>query len=103
MKEQLKTWCQEHHCEAVLQLAVHEDSRKALLLDGNVVSALQVVAQDGLSGQARETAAAALTALSDKKLVMLTGVQKHVMLSCEFVLDSASCLFMLMLTANTVF
>ena len=71
MKENLKVWCQEHHAAALAQLAVHADSREALLLDGSVVPALQVVAKDGLSEGARETAAAALLALSDKQLVML--------------------------------
>ena len=31
MKEDLKAWCQQHHCEALAQLAVHEGSREALL------------------------------------------------------------------------
>ena len=84
MKENLRVWCQEHHVAALAQLAVHADSREALLLDGSVVPALQVVANEGLSESARETAAAALSALSDKQLVMLAdGNQKHVMLSCE--------------------
>ena len=96
MKENQKVWCQEHHAAAMAQLAVHADSREALLLDGSVVPALQVVAKDGLSEGARETAAAALSALSDKQLVMLAdGHQKHVMLSCEFVLDAALCSFTL--------
>ncbi len=49
---------------------------------------LEAVAKDGLSEEARETAAAALTALGDKKLVMATDGQKHVMLSCESILDA---------------
>jgi hypothetical protein len=87
MKEELKVWCQQHHCEALAQLAVHDGSREALLRDGSVLPALEAVAKDGLSEQARETAAAALTALSGKKLVMVTDGQKHVMLSCELVVD----------------
>jgi hypothetical protein len=83
MKEEAKAWCQQHHCEALAQLAVHDGSREALLRDGSVVPALEVVMKDGLSEEARELAAAALSALSEKELVATEG-QKHVMLSCEF-------------------
>ena len=101
MKEDLRVWCQEHHATALAQLAVHADSRESLLLDGSVVPALQVVAKDGLSEAARETAAAALSALSDKQLVMVVdGHQKHVMLSCEFALGAALCSFLRMRTAK---
>lgn len=85
MREELKAWCQQHHCEALAQLAVHDASREALLADASVVPALEVVAATGLSEQARELAAAALSALSDKKLVMVAEGQKHIMLSCELV------------------
>lgn len=84
MKEQLKAWCQTHHTEALAQLAVHNDSREALLRDGSVVPALEQVMKGGLSEQARELAAAALSALSEKELATMDGGQKHVMLSCEF-------------------
>eukprot|EP01043_Picozoa_sp_COSAG02_P035565 COSAG02_NODE_2555_length_8532_cov_7.259900_6_plen_176_part_00 len=84
MKEELKVWCQEHHCEALAQLAMYEESREALLHDGSVVPALQVVVETGLSEGARELAAAALTALSDKKLEAVTGGQRHVMLSYQW-------------------
>ena len=84
MKEELKIWCQEHHCEALLQLAVHEESREALLRDQSVAPALDAVAQTGMSQQAREQAAAALVALSDKTVVMSTEGQKHVMLSYQW-------------------
>eukprot|EP01043_Picozoa_sp_COSAG02_P061808 COSAG02_NODE_8380_length_2591_cov_15.477323_3_plen_432_part_00 len=83
MKEELKAWCQQHHCEALAQLAVHDGSREALLRDGSVVPALEAVMKDGLSEEARELAAAALSALSERELVATEG-QKHVMLSCEF-------------------
>ena len=85
MKEELKAWCQQHHCEVLAQLAVHDGSREALLRDGSAVPALEAVAATGLSEQARELAAAALSALSDKKLVMVAEGQKHIMLSCELV------------------
>ena len=84
MKEGQKSWCQEHHCEALAQLAVHDASREALLRDGSVVPALQAVAETGLSERARELATAALTALSDKKLKMVAEGQKHVMLSYQW-------------------
>eukprot|EP01046_Picozoa_sp_COSAG06_P003154 COSAG06_NODE_119_length_23111_cov_51.658613_22_plen_387_part_00 len=83
MKEQLKVWCQQHHCEAIAQLAVFGPARKALLDDGSVVPALKAVSAGGLSEATRELAAAALTALSDRKLQMVMDGQKHVMLSCE--------------------
>ena len=84
MKEDLKAWCQQHHVEALAQLAVHDAGREALLRDGSVVPALQAVAEGGLSEGARELAAAALTALSDKKLQVVTEGQKHVMLSYQW-------------------
>ena len=94
MKDDLKAWCQQHHCEVLAQLAVHEGSREALLRDGSVVPALETVAGSGLTQEGRELAAAALAALSDKKLVMAVEGQKHIMLSCELVgavLHNATC------------
>ena len=94
MVDDLKAWCQQHHCEALAQLAVHEGSREALLGDGSVVPALETVAASGLTQESRELAAAALSALSDKKLVMAVEGQKHIMLSCELVgaaLHSTTC------------
>jgi hypothetical protein len=83
MQDNLKVWCQQHHCDAIAQLAVFEPAREALLQDGSVVPALEAVAKGGLSEEARELAAAALAALSDRKLQMVMDGQKHVMLSCE--------------------
>ena len=94
MKEDLKAWCQQHHCEALAQLAVHDGSRETLLRDGSVVPALESVAASGLTQAARELAAAALSALSDHKLVMAAEGQKHIMLSCELagaVVHTPSC------------
>ena len=85
MKEDLKAWCQQHHCEALAQLAVHDGSREALLRDGSVVAALETVAGSGLTQECRELAAAALSALSNQQLVMAVEGQKHIMLSCELV------------------
>ena len=84
MTAELKVWCQQHHVEALAQLAMYDASREALLRDGSVVPALRAVAETGLSECARELAAAALTALSDKKLEMATEGQKHVMLSYQW-------------------
>ena len=70
--------------EALAQLAVHDGSREALLGDATVVAALEAVHQSGLSDRARELAAAALSALSDRQLVMATEGQKHVMLSYQW-------------------
>ena len=58
MKQDLKAWCQQHHCEALAQLAVYDSSREALLRDCSVVPALETVAASGLSEEARELAAA---------------------------------------------
>ena len=46
--------------------------------------ALETVATHGLTEAARELAAAALSALSDKKLTMAVEGQKHVMLSYQW-------------------
>ena len=82
MKEELKAWCQHHHCEALAQLAVFGPAREALKRDASVVPALEAVAEVGLSAETREVAAAALMALSDKELEIKAEGQKHVMLSC---------------------
>ncbi len=84
MEEELKAWCQQHHCEALAQLAAHAESRESLLRDGSVVPALEKLLQNGLSTATRELAAAALSALRGKEeLKMATEGQRHVMLSCE--------------------
>ncbi len=85
MQTELKAWCQQHHTEALAQLAVFEDGRQALLEhETSVVPTLKAVEQAGLSQTACEQAAAALAALSDTKLVMVTEGQKHVMLSYQW-------------------
>jgi|EP01043_Picozoa_sp_COSAG02_P058058 hypothetical protein len=91
MKEDLKAWCQQHHCEALAQLSVHEDCRPALLQDTSVLPALEAVAKTGLTEEARGFAEAALVALRDQKLQMVVDGQKHVMLSCELIQVVASC------------
>ena len=85
MKAEVKAWCQRHHTEALAQLAMHEDSRSALLHDPSVLPALETVSEMGLTSEARELATAALVALRDKKLHMVVDGQKHVMLSCELI------------------
>ena len=79
MKEELKAWCQQHHCEALAQLAVHDGSREALLRDGSVVPALEAVMKDGLSEEARELAAAAVSALSERELVLATDGEERLL------------------------
>jgi hypothetical protein len=86
MKEELRSWCQEHHCECLAQLAVFGPAREALRQDPSVVPALEAVAEAGLSAQARDFAQAALLALSDKELQPLAGgeQQMHIMLSYQW-------------------
>ncbi len=112
MRVEDKAWCQQHHCEArnvfitlrpaqlcqmqtnltniavgsqaILQLAVYETSREALLRDNSAIAALEAVVKDGLSKASRETAAAALAALANKETAIGLDGPKHVMLSyCE--------------------
>ena len=85
MKQELKSWCQEHHTECLAQLAVFAPAREALRQDPSVISALEAVAEVGLSAQARDFAQAALLALSDKELQALSdGEQMHIMLSYQW-------------------
>ena len=65
------------------QLAASECGLEALRQDASVVPALEIVAKDGLSAEARQFAEAALLALSGKELHVVVEGQKHVMLSCE--------------------
>jgi hypothetical protein len=65
------------------QLAVFSDGREALRRDASVVDALQVLADSGLTEEARHHAKSALVALSDKPLHISADGQKHVMLSCK--------------------
>ena len=92
MKEELKAWCQRHHCEALAQLAVFGPAREALRRDASVVPALEAVAAAGLSAEIREVAAAALMALSDKELEIKAEGQKHVMLSCASIVLVQQCI-----------
>ena len=58
--------------------------REALLRAPMVAEALRAVTEKGLCKQSRELASAALMALSDTELQLITSGQLHVMLSCEF-------------------
>jgi hypothetical protein len=60
MKNELNVWCQQHHCEALVQLAVHDGSREALLRNESVMPALEVVKEARLSAGVRDIAADAL-------------------------------------------
>ena len=84
VKEELKIWCQQHHIECLAQLAVYEPAREALLAYPAVIPSLRAVSEAGLSAEARELAGAALLALSDKKLEVVTEGQMHVMLSYQW-------------------
>jgi hypothetical protein len=85
MKEELRSWCQTHHCECFAQVAVFAPAREALRQDPSVIPALEAVVEIGLSAQARDFAQAALLALSDKELQALSdGEQLHVMLSYQW-------------------
>jgi hypothetical protein len=90
MKPELKSWCQQHHAECLAQLAAFEPARETLRAEPSVIPALEVVAEGGLSEEARKFAEAALLALSDKELHNDGEGQKHVMLSCACVLASCS-------------
>jgi hypothetical protein len=85
MTQELKSWCQEHHAECLAQLAVFEPAREPLRQDPSVIPALELVAESGLSAEARQYAQAALLALSDKELHAddVEG-QKHIMLSYQW-------------------
>ena len=81
--DDIKTPVQRNFVEALAQLAVYAPARRELLQESTVVPALEVASKEGLSAEARELAAAALLALSGKKLVPVKEGQKHVLLSCE--------------------
>jgi hypothetical protein len=83
LQEDLRVWLQSYHAQCFAQLATHEPSRHLLKEDPTVTAALQAVSEGGLSMEAQEHASAALLALSDKELQVITEGQKHVMLSCE--------------------
>ena len=86
MTPELKAWCQEHHAECLAQLAVFEPAREALRQDPSVISAMESVAEVGLSAVARQFAQAALLALNDKEMHVNVHVddQRHVMLSYQW-------------------
>ena len=83
MEEKHKVWCQQHHCEALAQLAVHDDSREALLRDGSVIPALEAVSKSGLCEKARELAAAALVARTHARSNSDKGKGKDISLILE--------------------
>eukprot|EP01043_Picozoa_sp_COSAG02_P024746 COSAG02_NODE_1363_length_13047_cov_5.747374_8_plen_145_part_00 len=83
MTEEQRSWCQTYHVECIAQLAMFEPAAEALRQETSAVSALQRVAEAGLTSEARQFAEAALLALSDTELCASTEGDKHVMLSCE--------------------
>ncbi len=85
LKLELRSWCQAMHTECLAQLAVFPEGKKALLQEPSVSEALKVVADVGLSQDARQHAQSALIALSDTELQAVSeGFPKHVMLSCKW-------------------
>ena len=83
LPEEAKAWCQETHVESLLHIAVFPEGREVLRQDPAVLDALRVVAERGLTKVAQQYAESALLVLSDEELQVVTGGQKHVMLSCE--------------------
>ena len=75
--------------EALAQLAMYPPGRAALLQEETVIEALQQVAAEGWTDEARRFAESALAALTDRKPsrdaahIHQFQQQKHVMLSCE--------------------
>jgi hypothetical protein len=84
--EAAKAPVQRDFAEAIAQLALFEPGRAALLRDPTVAEALQQVAAEGWTEEARLSAEAALAALSDRQPDVEhrdEGQQRHIMLSCE--------------------
>lgn len=75
--------------EAIAQLAAYPPGREALLRDTSVVEALQKVATEGWTDEARQFAESALAALSDRQPAVghvqhAGSDQKHIMLSYQW-------------------
>eukprot|EP01043_Picozoa_sp_COSAG02_P070267 COSAG02_NODE_12374_length_1556_cov_1.731640_2_plen_268_part_01 len=83
LAEEQRIWLQNYHAQCFAQLAVYLPARERLRQDQTVAAALEAVAENGLSTEAQEHAAAALLAMSDKQLQVISEGQRHVMLSCE--------------------
>jgi hypothetical protein len=89
MSEDEKTWVQETHAECFVQVALFAPGCAALLNEGDAIAALEVVAENGMSEDAREFARGTLVALSnstddkamDRSLRTDSGLSGHVMLS----------------------
>ena len=88
---------QRDFAEALEQLAVFQPKgRDAILADPTAMEALQEVAERGWSEEARECAAGALSALSDRDRGAMGGgdgagaggevdeERRHIMMSCEY-------------------
>jgi hypothetical protein len=78
---------QQDFAEAIAQVAMFTRGREALLQDPSVVEALQQVAVEGLTDEAKLYAQSALLAMSDRQPEAGHGqhadADKHVMLSCK--------------------
>jgi hypothetical protein len=89
---------QRDFAEAIAQLAMFAPGREALLQDQTVTEALQQVAVEGLTEEARMHAQSALLAMSDAAAAATHEAappqqddddQKHVMMSCAYALPNA--------------
>jgi hypothetical protein len=87
----LQATCQCTCVEALQQLALYDPSREAILSDASLVTALDGVAERGLTNEARLFARTALLALGEKQLVSKDG-QKHVMLSYQVCFAVSKCI-----------
>eukprot|EP01045_Picozoa_sp_COSAG04_P004170 COSAG04_NODE_177_length_21403_cov_37.154807_11_plen_615_part_00 len=75
---------QRNFAEILQQLALFPAGSEALLQEAAVLKALEEVAERGMSAEAREHAAGALMALSDKEIhASESGGPKHIMLSYQ--------------------
>ena len=84
LTDEIKLWNQETHVECLAQLSLFPSGRDALLQNPAVSEALVAVVEQGMSGESRKFASAALLALSDKKLeVVAVGEHLHLMLSYQ--------------------
>ena len=87
MAEDKKCLVQEMHISCLAQLVAFEPGRAAMLEDSNVLEAVQVVAESGLSSVARELGQSVLLAMSDRHAepaVPNSPRRAHIMLSYQW-------------------
>ena len=87
MAEEKKCLVQEMHISCLAQLVAFEPGRAAMLEDSNVLEAVRVVAEGGLSSVARELGQSVLLAMSDRHAepaVPNSPRRAHIMLSYQW-------------------